>query len=125
MEARKFNNTDEYIADSPLETQKLLKKLRATIKKVAPQAEEVISYNMPAYKYKGMLVYFAAFKNHIGFYPMASAIIKFKKEISEYKNAKGSVQFPINKPIPFDLVSEIIKFRLVENIQKAEMKLKK
>ena len=93
-------NIDEYISGFPKEAQKILEQLRATIKKVAPQAEEVISYAIPAFKLNGMLVWFAAYSKHIGFYPGASGIETFKKELSIYKGAKGSVQFPLDKPMP-------------------------
>ena len=108
-------DVDEYISGFPEEVQKRLKKIREIIKKEAPDAKEVISYAMPAYKLNGMLLYYAGFKNHIGFYPMASGIAKFKKEISEYKSAKGSVQFPHNKPFPLVLIGEIVKYRVTEN----------
>jgi uncharacterized protein YdhG (YjbR/CyaY superfamily) len=122
MTGKKFKNVDEYIADFPIGTQKILNQLRAIIKKNAPNAEEVISYNMPAYKYNGMLCYFAGYKQHIGFYPTASGIANFKKEIAAYKNAKGSVQFPLNKPLPLELIKKIIVFRTKENFQKVESK---
>ncbi len=115
---------DEYIASFPKEIQKLLKQLRATIKKAAPQANEVISYGMPAYKLNGMLLYFGAHKNHIGFYPFSSAIMAFKKELPIYKGAKGTVQFPLDKPLPLRLIKKMVKFRVTENLQKAEMKKK-
>jgi uncharacterized protein YdhG (YjbR/CyaY superfamily) len=108
-------NVDEYINALPAKVRTIVEKLRQTIKAAAPQAEEVISYQMPAYKYHGMLVYFAAFKNHIGFYPAPGGIEAFKKELSAYKGAKGSVQFPLDQPIPFDLISKIVKFRVKEN----------
>jgi uncharacterized protein YdhG (YjbR/CyaY superfamily) len=92
-----------------------LQELRDTIKKSAPQAEEVISYNMPAFKLQGMLVWYAAYREHVGFYPRPSGIEAFKKELSVYKGAKGSVQFPIDKPLPLNLVSKIVKYRVKEN----------
>jgi len=119
------NNIDQYIAGFPEATKLLLEKVRTAIKKAAPQAEEVISYNMPAYKLNGILVWFAGYKNHIGFYPMASGIETFKKELSVYKGAKGSVQFPLNKPIPLALITKIVKFRVKENLEKAKNKSKK
>src|SRR5260221_11502423 len=97
---------NEYITCFPKETQQLLEQLRATILKVAPKAEEVISYGMPAFKLNGMLVWFAAYSKHIGFYPKASGIEAFKKELSVYKNAKGSVQFPLGKPLPLTLITK-------------------
>jgi uncharacterized protein YdhG (YjbR/CyaY superfamily) len=113
---------DEYIAQFPVTIQKKLKDLRATIKKAAPQAEEKISYQMPAFVHKGILVYFAAFTNHIGFYPGLSGVASFKDELSSYKFAKGSIQFPVDKPVPLGLVRKIVIFRLHENLYKAEMK---
>lgn len=121
----KPKNIDEYIASFPKDIQKNLKQLRATIKKAAPQAEEVISYNMPAFKLNGMLVWFAAHSKHIGFYPTAKGIVAFKKELSEYKGAKGSVQFPLEKPLPLDIITQIVKFKVKENLEKAKMKKKK
>lgn len=117
---RKPFNVDAYIAIFPSEVQKRLEELRAAIRKAAPEAEEVISYGMPAFKWKGMLVWFGAHTNHIGFYPRASAIEAFKKELSIYKNAKGSVQFPYNAPLPLDLITRIVKYRLVENLRRTK-----
>ncbi|MGI0079805.1 MAG: iron chaperone [Nitrososphaerales archaeon] len=114
----KVKTMDEYISLFPDNVQNILEKLRLTIKESAPTAEEVISYGIPTFKLNGNLVHFAAFKNHIGFYPTPSGIETFKKELSQYKNAKGSVQFPIAKPIPFDLVRKIVKFRVKENLDK-------
>ncbi|MBI1729789.1 DUF1801 domain-containing protein [Candidatus Acetothermia bacterium] len=104
-----FQSVEEYLAAFPPHTQTLIMSMRRCIKKAAPEAEEVISYQMPAYKYHGMLVYFAAFKNHIGFYPRISGIEAFKRELSVYKGAKGSVQFPIDEPLPLDLVAKIVR----------------
>lgn len=118
-------NVDEYISAFPVETKILLEQLRSTIKKAAPKAEEVISYGMPAYKINGMLVYFAGYKNHIGFYPTSSGIAHFKKDLSIYKGAKGSVQFPLDKKLPLALISKIVKFRLAENSEKAKSKKQK
>jgi uncharacterized protein YdhG (YjbR/CyaY superfamily) len=117
-------NIDEYISSFPKETQKILKQLRATIKKAAPQADEVISYGMPAFKLNGMLVWFAAHSKHIGFYPRASGIEAFKKELSIYKGAKGSVQFPLDNPLPSGLITKIVKFRVTENLQQTKTKKK-
>jgi uncharacterized protein YdhG (YjbR/CyaY superfamily) len=115
-------NIDEYIADFPLDIQEILKKVRATIKKAAPDAEEIINYGIPTFTLKGNLVHFAGFKTHIGFYPTPSGIEKFKKDLSVYKWAKGSVQFPLDKPIPYGLITKIIKFRVKENMEKAKGK---
>ena len=113
-----FKNIDEYIAIQTPEVQILLEQMRYTIQKAAPEAEEVISYNMPAYKYHGMLVYFAAYKNHIGFYATPTGHSEFKDELSAYKQGKGSVQFPLSKPLPLDLISRIVAFRVKENLKK-------
>lgn len=115
---------DEYIASFPKETQKLLKQLRATIKKAAPKAEEVISYQMPTYKLNGALVHFAGYEKHIGFYPTPSAIAAFKKDLAAYKSSKGAVQFPLDKPLPLALVTKIVKFRVKEDSEKAAAKKK-
>lgn len=116
---------DEYIVTFPADVQAILQKVRETIRKSAPQAEEAISYQMPTFKLNGNLVHFAAFKNHIGFYPVPSGIEKFKKELSAYKGAKGSVQFPLDRPIPYGLISKIVKFRVKENLEKVKAKAKK
>lgn len=118
------NNVDTYIATFPEPTQKLLQQLRAAIKKTAPEAEEVISYKMPAYKFQGMLVYFAGYKNHIGFYPMPSATGTFKKELAVYKSAKASIQFPLDKPLPLQLIKKMVAFRMMENQEKMDIKKK-
>jgi uncharacterized protein YdhG (YjbR/CyaY superfamily) len=123
--SKKFKTADEYISVFPVSTQKLLRELRSTIKQVAPGAEEVISYNMPAFKQNGVLVYYAAYEKHIGFYPTASPIRVFKKELVDYKTSKGGIQFPVNKPIPKTVVKNIVKFRLKENAEKASMRTKK
>ena len=117
-----YTSIDEYIALFPEETQKFLQELRSTIKNAAPGAEEIISYQMPAFTQKGILVYFAAWKNHIGFYPTSSGTQAFKQELSAYKNSKGSVKFPLDKPLPLDLISNIVRFRVAENLKKAEEK---
>lgn len=117
-------NIDEYISGFPKEIQKMLEQFRATIKEAAPKAEEVISYGIPALKLNGILVWFGAHTNHIGFYPRASAIEAFKKELSIYKGAKGSVQFPLDKPLPLGLIKKIVKFRVIENLKKSQSKNK-
>ncbi len=116
---------DEYIAGFPPEVQAILEKVRTTIRKAAPDAEETIKYRMPTFTLKGNLVHFAAFKSHIGFYPVPTGIEKFKKELSVYPGGKGSIQFPLDKPIPYGLISKIVKFRAKENLAKAEAKGKK
>jgi len=120
-----FSSMDEYISTFPKEIQNMLQELRATIKAAAPEAEEKISYQIPTFFLKGNLVHFAAFKNHIGFYPTPSGIEAFKKELAIYESAKGSVQFPIDKPLPLELVRRIVKFRVAENLKKAESKMRK
>lgn len=112
----KFTNIDEYIALQPKEVQTKLKQLRKIIKSTAPKAEETISYGMPAFKLNGKgLVYFAAFKSHIGFYPFPSGVKKFNEETKAYKTSKGAIQFPLNKPLPKTLIKKIVKFRVQEN----------
>lgn len=117
-----FNSIDEYISSFPVEIQTLLQQIRVTIRKTAPGAEEAIKYAMPTFVLNGNLVHFAAFKHHIGFYPVPSGIEAFKKELSSYKGAKGSVQFPLDKPMPLDLISRIVQFRVTENLKKAKAK---
>ena len=116
---------DEYIADFPPDVQVILEKIRLTIREAAPDAKETINYEVPTFTLEGNLVHFAAFPKHIGFYPTPSGIEKFKDELSGYKGAKGSVQFPLDEPIPYDLISEIVKFRAKENLEIAEAKRKK
>ncbi|MEI7013435.1 iron chaperone [Leptospira licerasiae] len=120
-----FQSIDEYIKTFPKEVQSILQELRKVIRETAPEASEKISYQIPTFYLNGNLVHFAAYKNHIGFYPGASGIAKFKKEIDNYKNAKGSVQFPIDQPLPFDLVRKIVKFRVGEFEEKTPKKTKK
>jgi len=119
-----FKSIDEYISQFSPDIQELLQKLRDIIKESAPDAEEKISYQMPTFALYGNLVHFAAFKNHIGFYPAPSGISAFKDELSEYKTAKRSVQFPFEKPIPYELVEKIVKYRVAENVKLKEEKLK-
>lgn len=119
-----MNDIDTYIAGFPKDTQKLLEQIRSTIRKAAPKAEEVISYKMPAFRQHGILVYFAGYKNHIGFYPTSSGIATFKNELSIYKGAKGSVQFPLDKPLPLGLISKIVKFRVKQILEKEKAKKK-
>ena len=114
---RQFQTVDAYLSAFPEKVRRSLAGLRKTIRQAAPQAEEVISYNMPAFKWNGMLVWYAAHKDHIGFYPRASAILAFKDELAGYKTSKGAIQFPIEEGIPINLVKKIVKFRLKENGQ--------
>jgi uncharacterized protein YdhG (YjbR/CyaY superfamily) len=116
----KPKNIDEYIAGFPADIQDKLQKIRMTIRKAAPQAQEKISYQIPAFAQCGNLVYFGAFKTHISFFPTSSATREFKEELSSYATSKGTVQFPMDKSIPLGLISRIVKFRLKENLAKAE-----
>jgi uncharacterized protein YdhG (YjbR/CyaY superfamily) len=118
-------NIDEYIADFPHDVQEILEKIRMTIRKAGPDAEETIKYQIPTFTLKGNLVHFGAYKKHIGFYPAPTGIEEFKEELSVYAGAKGTVRFPLDKPIPFDLISKIVKFRVKENLERAEAKGKK
>lgn len=123
---RTSKDIDKYIERLPVEVQQRLQSLRQTISKAAPDAEEMISYGMPAFRLNGILngilVYFAAFKKHIGFYPTPSGIAEFKKELSRYNTSRGSVQFPFDKPLPLTLVSRIVKFRVLENMGRVKKK---
>ncbi len=126
MKTTKPNNIDEYIAGFPKDTQKILEQIRATIKKAAPEAEERISYAIPAFTLKGhYLVYFAGYKNHISLYPAPRGNEAFKKELSDYKGGKGTVQFPLDNPMPLKLITKIVKSRIKENLEKAEKNNKK
>ena len=127
MEGNKnvFKSIDEYILQFSPEIQEKLQALRSIIKESAPDAEEKMSWQMPTFALYGNLVHFAAHKKHIGFYPGASGIEAFKPKLSEYKGSKGAVQFPLEKPLPYELISEIVKFRVAENIKKAEGKPKR
>jgi uncharacterized protein YdhG (YjbR/CyaY superfamily) len=116
---------DEYIAGFPADVQDILQKIRKTVHEAAPEAQEKISYQMPTFFLKGNLVHFAAFKEHIGFYPVPTGIEKFKKELSVYKQGKGSVQFPLDQPMPYELITKIVKFRVKENMAAAAAKAKK
>jgi uncharacterized protein YdhG (YjbR/CyaY superfamily) len=114
----KFITIDQYILNFPLDIQKKLTKLRSVINENAPGVEEKISYQMPTFYLKGNLVHFAAYKKHIGFYPTPSAIEFFQKELKEYKTSKGAIQFPIDNPLPYDLIKRIVEFRVKENLSK-------
>ena len=115
---KRFETVDEYIATFPRNVQDILEELRQTIHNSAPDAKEAISYQIPTFKLNGNLVHFAAFKNHIGFYPTSSGISRFKKELSRYEVSRGTVRFPINEPIPSDLIRKIVKYRVKENLDK-------
>ncbi len=125
METGSITTIDAYIADFPESTQALLEQVRQTVREAAPDAEEAISYGMPTLKLNGNLVHFAAFKNHIGFYPAPQGLDAFKEELAGYKGVKGSVQFPLNQPLPLALISKITQFRVAQNLVKAEGKSKK
>ena len=118
-------NIDEYIAGFPKEVQKILQKIRMTIRKAAPKAEEAIKYQIPTFVQDGNLVSFAAYKNHIGLYPAPRKADKFKKELADYEGGKGTVQFPLDEPVPYDLISRIVKFLVTKNVTKAQAKQKK
>jgi uncharacterized protein YdhG (YjbR/CyaY superfamily) len=115
---------DAYIAAFPDDVQAILQQIRQTIHEAAPEATEAISYGMPTFKLHGNLVHFAAFKNHIGFYPVPSGIEAFKDELAAYKQGKGSVQFPLDRPMPYDLITRIVKFRIGENVAEAKRRKK-
>jgi uncharacterized protein YdhG (YjbR/CyaY superfamily) len=125
METTKARNIDEYITAFPEDIRELLEQMRMTIQKAAPKTVEVISYGMPAFKQHSVLVYFAAYKGHIGFYPTGSGIEAFKKEISAYKSSKGAVQFPLDKPLPVRLIRQMVKFRVKDDEERAKEKAKK
>jgi len=118
MDKKQYKNIDEYISTFPKDIQDILEKLREFIREAAPEAQEAISYSMPAFKQNGILVYFAAFKDHIGFFPTASGVAAFKTELTAYDTSKGTIRFPLDKPIPFKLVAKIVKFRVQENLGK-------
>jgi uncharacterized protein YdhG (YjbR/CyaY superfamily) len=122
MQATKPETIDAYIAGFPADIQQMLQQIRAAIHKAAPAATEAIKYAMPTFILHGNLVHFAAFKQHIGFYPAPSGIDAFKKELSKYKGAKGSVQFPLDKPMPIALISKIVKYRVKKNVEKQKGK---
>jgi uncharacterized protein YdhG (YjbR/CyaY superfamily) len=119
-----FASIDDYIASFPEDIQAILQEIRQTVKAAAPDASEKIAYAMPTFHLKGNLVHFAAFKNHIGFYPAPRGIDAFQEELSKYKGAKGSVQFPIDEPMPLDLIRRIVEYRVADNLQAAEEKAK-
>lgn len=119
-----YNAIDEYINTFPEDVRTILNQLRQTIKESAPEAEETINYQIPTFSLHGNLVHFAAFKDHIGFYPTPTGIEAFKKELAPYKGAKGSVQFPIDQPLPLPLIRKIVKFRVKENLERKEKKKK-
>jgi uncharacterized protein YdhG (YjbR/CyaY superfamily) len=119
-----FADINAYISEFPEEIRVILEQIRTTIQKAAPEAKEAIKYGMPTFILNGNLVHFAAYKNHIGFYPAPSGIDAFIEELAVYRTGKGTIQFPIDKPIPFDLITKVVKFRVEENLQKVKRKAK-
>jgi len=119
------SDIDEYIAGFPKDVRELLQKIRKTIRKAAPRAEEAITYQIPTFTLNGNLVYFAAFKKHIGFYPVPRGHAKFKKQLADYEGGKGTARFPLDKPIPFALITRIVKFRAKENLERAAARRKR
>jgi uncharacterized protein YdhG (YjbR/CyaY superfamily) len=123
--ARQFQTIDEYIGTFPEDVQRILNELRQTIKEAAPEAQETINYQIPTFTLNGNLVHFAAFEKHIGFYPTPSGMEAFKQELSRYKGAKGSVQFPIDEPLPLPLIRRIVEYRVKENLARKPKKKKR
>jgi uncharacterized protein YdhG (YjbR/CyaY superfamily) len=117
-----MNDIDDYIAGFPDDVRKILQKVRATIRKAAPEAEEAMRYGIPTYILNGNLVHFGGFKNHIGFYPAPGGITEFREELARYASGKGSIQFPLDEPIPYPLIARIVRFRVKENQEKAAAK---
>ncbi len=122
MDSKATSSIDEYIAACPAEIQKSMKEMRAIIRAAAPDAEEKISYRMPAFAQNGILVWFAAFKDHIGFYPKGIGIQAFEKELAGYETSKGTIRFPLSKPLPRRLITKIVKYRITENLKTAKKK---
>lgn len=123
MERKSYQDIDEYIADYPKDVQKILNKIRRTIKKAAPKAEEAISYQIPTFNFHGYLIYFAAYKNHIGVYPAPRGVEKFKKDLARYGAGKGTLRFPLDEPIPYDLITKMVEFRVKQNSEKTKTKV--
>jgi uncharacterized protein YdhG (YjbR/CyaY superfamily) len=113
-----YKTIDEYIKSFPPDIQQILERMRQTIRRAAPDATEAISYRMPAFKEKGILAWFAAFRDHVSFFPTASGVEAFENELKPYITGKGTVQFPLDKPIPFDLVEKVVRFRVEANLRK-------
>jgi uncharacterized protein YdhG (YjbR/CyaY superfamily) len=124
MKSKQATDIDDYISRFPPSIRKVLKEVRATVQGAAPRAEEAISYQIPTFKLKGNLVHFAAFENHLGFYPTSSGVARFKADLASYKTAKGSIQFPLDQPIPRGLIRRIVKFRVKENLERDRAKAK-
>jgi len=124
-DSKKFQTVDEYIAEFPPKVKASLRSIRKAIREAAPDAEEKISYNMPAFALNGVLAYYAAYKEHIGFYPMPSTIAAFRKKLDGYALSKGTVRLPLGEPLPLELIADMVRFRVRENLLKAGMKGKK
>lgn len=120
-----YQTIDEYIGSFPMDVQLVLQELRQIIRKSAPEAEEAISYQIPTFKLHGNLVHFAAWKNHIGFYPTSTGVKVFKEELSQFEMTKGSIHFPLDKPLPVRLIGKLVKYRVTENLEKRKSKTKK
>lgn len=125
MQSTTPGTIDEYIAGFPPDVQEILQQIRLTIRQAAPEAQETISYQMPTFTLHGNLVHFGGFKHHIGFYPVPSGIEAFREELAPYIAGKGSARFPLDEPIPYDLISRIVAFRVTENLEKAQAKKKR
>lgn len=125
MKRRAPENIDEYIDGFPDKVQKILQKIRKTIQKAAPGAQEVISYQMPAFKTNRILVYFAGYQKHVSLYPAPRGVAAFKKELAEYEGGKGTVQFPLDQPVPYDLITRIVKYKVEEDAALANARSKK
>lgn len=125
MNGIKYTDITQYHRAFSKEIQLILDELRAIICETAPQSVEKISYNMPSFHQQGVLVYYAAYKNHIGFYPTSTPIVAFKEDLAEYKTSKGAIHFPLNKPLPKKLIERIVQFKLEENSRKQAIKKKK
>ena len=119
MQTKTPKDIDEYIAGFPKDIQKILSKIRSTIRRAAPKAEEAISYQIPTFRLNGNLIHFAAYKNHIGLYPAPRAVEKFKKELERYGSSKATIKFPLDAPVPYNLITKIVKFRVEQNSEKA------
>ena len=120
MQTKTPKDIDEYIASFPKDVQKILKKVRSTIRQAAPEAEEAISYQIPTFRLNGNLIHFAAYKNHIGVYPAPRAVAAFKKELERYGSSKATIKFPLDEPIPYDLITRLVEFRVKEASKKAK-----
>lgn len=125
MDRTKFKTVDEYFSTLPSRAKKVLKEVRKRIQKTVPEAEELISYNIPAFKFHGLLIWYAAFKEHVSIFPKTTAIKVFGKELSKYEVSKGTIKFPVDKPVPFGLITKVVRFRVKENLEQEKKKLRK